>query len=143
LHIKEAKGELFKNSRDVFGFMHAEAKIDRECARVIILNGKNQTIEKELVSMGTVNYAHLGPCEIFHKAIITGAAAIVVVHNPPSRAGKSPQADLECSDGLKTASEILQVPLLEFIIIGKTYTSFADVVMGGFKYFFFLRGGHP
>ena len=131
--IREATGEFFRSPSDIFKFMRAEAKIDRECAWVLHVNGKNQIIEKELVSMGTINQALLEPREIYRKAIINSSAAIAIVHNHPSGDFTPSQADIRCSERLKAASEILNVTLLDFIVIGRSYTSFADERIGGFK----------
>lgn len=131
--IKEAKGKKFSKTEDVYKFMQAEAMIDRECAWVLHLNGKNAIIEKELVSMGTVNNSLLQPREVFRRAIIEGASAIIIVHNHPSGDATPSETDINCSTQLKQASDLLNIPILDFVIIGKTYYSFADVQIGGFE----------
>lgn len=130
--IKEATGKTVHFSADIFNFMAVEAKIDRECAWVIHLNGRNKIIEKELISMGTVNASLVQPREVFRKAIISGSASIIVVHNHPSGDVTPSEADLHISQQLKDASEILGVPIHDFIIIGNTHFSFADERVGGF-----------
>ena len=134
LMIKESTGKTIKFAADIHNFMLAETKIDRECCWVIHLNGRNQIIEKELVSMGTVTSSLVAPREIFRRAIIQGSAAIIVVHNHPSGDPEPSLADIEVCNNLLKAAEILSVKLLDFMVIGfDDYTSFADRQVGGFK----------
>ena len=134
LMIKEATGELVRIASDVYKLMKPETKIDRECCWVIHLNGRNKIIEKELVSMGTVNASLVSPREVFRRAIIQGSAAIIVVHNHPSGDPEPSMDDIQVCLNLLNAAEILNVKLLDFMVIGFTdYTSFADRQVGGFK----------
>lgn len=134
LMIKEATGETFHFSSDIYKFMKSETKIDRECCWVIHLNGRNKVIEKELVSMGTVNASLVCPREVFRRALIQGSGAIIVVHNHPTGDPEPSLEDMAVSLNLKQASEILHVKLLDFMVIGvEEYTSFADKGLGGFK----------
>jgi DNA repair protein RadC len=133
LQIKEAKGEPFRSTEDVWKHMHLEALIDRECAWVLHLNGRNQIIEKELVSMGSADYSILQPREVFRRAIIQGSSAIIVVHNHPSGEVTPSDADIETCERLLAAAELLRIPMHDFVIIGKSYTSFLEKKIGGFK----------
>ena len=134
LTIREASGGSFRSSADVFESMKAEALIDRECAWVLHLNSANKIIEKELVSMGTISQALVQPREIYRRAIMNGSAAIILVHNHPSGVVKPSDADIRCSSNLKKAEKILNIPILDFIIIGREeYLSFAEESIGGFN----------
>ena len=131
--IKEATGETVHTASDIFKFMKVESRIDRECCFVIHLNGRNGIVEKELVSMGTVNASLVSPREIFRRAIIQGSAAIIVVHNHPSGDSEASLADVEVCNNLLKASDILNVKMLDFMILGNgEYTSFVDKGVGGF-----------
>ena len=83
LQVKEASGESIHSPEALAIIMEKESKIDRECLWILHLNTANRVIEKELVSMGTVNKAVVYPREIFKKAIINGTVSIVTVHNHP------------------------------------------------------------
>jgi len=82
--VKEATEEKLNSPEKIYRFMQGEAKIDRECVWVLHLNSKLKLIEKELVSMGTIDTALVHPREIFKKAILNGSSTIIVVHNHPS-----------------------------------------------------------
>ena len=134
LLIKEATGKTFHFADDIAKFMKPETKIDRECCWVIHLNGRNKVIEKELVSMGTVNASLLAPREIFRRALIQGSAAIIVVHNHPSGDPEPSMDDITVCNNLLRAADILNVKLLDFMVIGfDDYVSFSERGVGGFK----------
>lgn len=131
--IKEATGETVTTASDIYKFMKVESRIDRECCFVIHLNGRNRIVEKELVSMGTVNASLVSPREIFRRAIIQGSAAIIVVHNHPSGNSEASMADIEVCNNLLKAADILNVKMLDFMILGNDeYLSFVDKGCGGF-----------
>ena len=131
--IKEATGETISTPSDINKFMKAESRIDRECCFVIHLNVRNRILEKELVSMGTINASLVSAREIFRRAIIQGSAAIIVVHNHPSGDSEASMADIDVCNNLLKAADILNVKLLDFMILGNDeYTSFVDKGVGGF-----------
>jgi len=126
--VKEAMKVKIKNAEIVHEIMRTEAKIDRECAWVLHLNGRLDLIEKELVSMGTVEAAFMHPREIFKKAIVNGSSAIIAVHNHPSGDTTPSEEDFNAATTIKKAGELLRIPVNDFIIIGSQggYVSFAE-----------------
>jgi len=125
--VKEATDTKLMSPKKVYEFMQAEAKIDRECAWVLHFNTKLQLIEKELVSMGTLDFTPLHPREVFKGAIISGSDSIMIIHNHPSGDLTPSQEDLRIAERLKEAGKILGIEVRDFIIISsKGYTSFAE-----------------
>ncbi|RLI07501.1 hypothetical protein DRO24_02915 [Candidatus Bathyarchaeota archaeon] len=125
--IKEATNTKLMSPKKVYEFMQAEAKIDRECTWVLHFNTKLQLIEKELVSMGTLDFTPLHPREVFKRAIINGSDSIMIVHNHPSGNLMPSQEDLQIAERLKEAGKILGIEVRDFIIISsKGYMSFAE-----------------
>ncbi|MHC1635103.1 MAG: JAB domain-containing protein [Candidatus Methanospirareceae archaeon] len=125
--VKETTDTKLMSPRKVYEFMQAEAKIDRECAWVLHFNTKLQLIEKELISMGTLDFTPLHPREVFKRAIINGSDSIMIVHNHPSGNLMPSQEDLRIAERLKEAGKILGIEVRDFIIISsKGYTSFAE-----------------
>lgn len=126
--VKEAMKVKIKTPETAYEIMRTEAKIDRECAWVLHLNGRLDLIEKELVSMGTVESAFMHPREIFKKAIVNGSSAIIVIHNHPSGDTTPSEEDFKAATTIKKAGELLRIPVNDFIIIGSQggYVSFAD-----------------
>ena len=129
--VKEASEEKLNSPKKVYEFMRGEAEIDRECVWVLHLNTKLKLIEKELVSMGTIDTALVHPREVFKKAILNGSSSIIVVHNHPSGDPRPAEEDKKAAKRLRQSGEILGIPVKDFIVIGsKGYTSFADDMIG-------------
>ena len=125
--IKEATEEKLNSPEKIYRFMQSEAKIDRECVWVLHLNTRLKLIEKELVSMGTIDTALVHPREVFKKAILNGSSSIIVIHNHPSGNPTPTEEDERIAKKLKQSGEILGIPLEDFIVISsKGYTSFAE-----------------
>ena len=57
---------------------------DREEFRVIFLNAKNRIIGEEVQQRGSVNAVAIHPGEAMRSAVLNGATARVLGHNPPS-----------------------------------------------------------
>ncbi|MCW3140673.1 MAG: hypothetical protein N2V72_00615 [Methanophagales archaeon] len=129
--VKEATEEKLNSPEKVYRFMLGEAKIDRECVWVLHMNTKLKLIEKELVSMGTLDAAPVHPREVFKKAILNSSSSIIVVHNHPSGDPTPTEEDKKIAKVLKQSGEILDIPLKDFIeISSEGYTSFAKEMIG-------------
>lgn len=115
--VKEAKGILITEARKVAGLMEEEGKIDREALWVLHLNTQNQLIEKELVSLGSVNCSIVHPREVFKKAILNSAAAIITVHNHPSGNTEPSAEDRGIWKRLNEAGGIIGIGVLDNVII--------------------------
>ena len=115
--VKEAKGILITEARKVAGLMEEEGKIDREAFWVLHLNTQNQVIEKELVSLGIVNSSVVHAREVFKRAILNSAAAIITVHNHPSGNTKPSVEDEKIWRLLNRAGEIIGIKVLDNMII--------------------------
>ena len=57
---------------------------DREHFIVLLLNRKNEVIDINTVSMGSLTASVVHPREVFKHAILGNAAAIICAHNHPS-----------------------------------------------------------
>jgi len=127
MEVREATDIKLMSPGKVYEFMQAEARIDRECTWVLHFNTKLQLIEKELVSMGTLNFAPLNPREVFKKAIINDSDSIMIVHNHPSGDLTPSDSDLRIAERLKKAGDILGIEVRDFLIVStKGFCSFAE-----------------
>ncbi len=115
--VKEARGEKITDAKKVAKLMENEAKIDREAFWVLHLNTQNQVIEKELVSLGIVNCSVVHPREVFKKAILNSAAAIITVHNHPSENTQPSVEDEKIWRILNRTGEIIGIEVLDNLII--------------------------
>lgn len=117
LEVRETSGDMISSPEMVLSLMSKEAKADRECLWVLHLNSGNKLIEKELVSMGTVDSSLVHPREVFKKAIMNGAVGIITVHNHPSGSVAPSKVDKSVWEELDKAGDILGIDILDHIII--------------------------
>jgi len=115
--VKEARGEKITDAWKAVQLMEKEGKIDREAFWVLHLNTQNQIIEKELVSLGIVNCSVVHPREVFKKAILNSAVAIITVHNHPSGNTEPSAEDEKMWRTLNRAGEIIGINVLDNLII--------------------------
>lgn len=87
---------------------------------VITLDGANRLIAKRTISIGTLTSSLVHPREVFADAITDRAASIIVAHNHPSGNLIASQSDIDITERLKNAGELLGIKLLDHFIITKT-----------------------
>ena len=100
---------------------------EQEKLLALFLNSKNEVLKEKIIFMGTANQSIVHPRDIFKEAILNNAIKIIIVHNHPSGNVSPSLEDKKFTQKLKEAGELLSIPLLDHIIIGKnTYFSFLE-----------------
>ncbi|ATP41275.1 hypothetical protein CSE16_15095 [Solibacillus sp. R5-41] len=84
----------------------------------LFLNVKNQVLHKQTIFVGSLNASIVHPREIFREAVKRSAAAIICSHNHPSGVPTPSPEDIEVTNRLHEAGQIIGVDLLDHIIIG-------------------------
>lgn len=108
---------------DTFNFLRHETK---EYFFAIHLDGKNRICCIDEVSIGSLNQSVVHPREVFKTALLSSAAAIIVLHNHPTGDPTPSREDIEITSRLKEVGEIIGVKLLDHVIIGDSYISFVS-----------------
>lgn len=109
--------ELFKDLRQ-------ESK---EHFMALHLDGKNRILCYEVVSVGSLNQSVVHPREVFKSALVSSAAALILIHNHPSGDPSPSQEDLKITQRLKDCGELLGIKILDHLVVGDgSYYSFAD-----------------
>ena len=98
---------------------HPHFNPECECLVVLILNTRRKVKGHYLVSIGTMDSIMVHPREIFRLAIMTAAAAIVLMHNHPSGESSPSEADIRVTRDLIRAGELLKIQLLDHVIVGR------------------------
>ena len=99
----------------------------QEHMKLLMLNSKSMLIGESDISKGTVNASLITPRELFIEALQKNAVTIVILHNHPSGDPTPSQEDIETTQRIKAAGEIIGIQLLDHIIIGNNcYTSFME-----------------
>lgn len=92
---------------------------DRETFVALYLNTKNRVIKKEVVSYGSLNANIVHPREVYKEAILNSAAHVVVAHNHPSGDPSPSKEDLDITERLCKAGEVIGISLLDHVIVGE------------------------
>ena len=84
------------------------------------LNSANKIINMHKITKGTATQTPVHPREAFRHAILDNAVSIIFCHNHPSGEPKESNEDIASTRVLTAAGKILQIPVLDHIIIGKS-----------------------
>lgn len=108
-----------KTPKDIISLISIWANERQENFLAITLNSHHDVINVHHISKGTVDKAIVHPRECFYHAIIDNASSILFAHNHPSgHIDPSPEDDKVC-ERLVLASEILCIPIMDFVIIAE------------------------
>ena len=119
------------SSKDVYELMKPEL-LDQPVEQfwIISLKRNNVIIQKRIISTGGISGTVADPKIIFNKALEDFASGIILVHNHPSGNLKPSQADIKLTEKLKSAGQLLDIPVLDHLIFTDDgYFSFADESM--------------
>lgn len=89
----------------------------REHFLCLYLNARNQMIHREIISIGSLSSSIVHPREVFQVAIGHSAASIVLSHNHPSGDVSPSREDIELTQRLVRAGQIMGIDILDHIII--------------------------
>lgn len=93
----------------------------------LFLNTKNHIIGQETLSMGSLNAAIVHPREVFRAAIKRSSASIICVHNHPSGDPTPSSEDIQLTQRLMEAGDIIGIDVLDHIVIGdRRYVSLKE-----------------
>jgi len=94
---------------------------DRECVYVLNLDNRHYPISYSLVAVGGLRTANVTVANIFKSAILQNAACVILLHNHTSYGPPAPSGcDIEITQKVKAAGELLDIPLLDHIIVGSS-----------------------
>ena len=120
-------GEIFTGSAQVADHLQALlAGRTRETFVALFLNGRNALISSDIIFEGTLTQASVFPREIIKVALLKNAASIIVGHNHPSGQTRPSSDDQAITKSIKQACELMEIPLLDHVIVGDGFFSFAD-----------------
>lgn len=110
---------VIRSANDVNNLMMEEMRyLKKEIFRALLLDTKNQIIKITDVSIGSLNSSIVHPREVFSEAIKCGCNSIIFVHNHPSGDPTPSAEDLQTTQRLLSAGNILGIKVLDHIIIG-------------------------
>ncbi|MDW7972510.1 MAG: DNA repair protein RadC, partial [Thermodesulfovibrio sp.] len=118
--LSEKGAQKFFNSADtVYKYYYPKLKgLKKEIFITVLLDTKLKLIKEVKVSEGILNQSLIHPREVFKEAVRESAYAIILLHNHPSGDPTPSEQDMDITRKLKEASEILDIPILDHVIIG-------------------------
>ena len=94
---------------------------------VAYLDNLKRVIDDKLLFIGTINYSLVHPREVFKEAYELSASAIILVHNHPGGNPIPSKQDIETTNNLIKAGEVLGIKVIDHVIISKNnYYSFLE-----------------
>lgn len=111
------------NSREkVVSFAFDYLEMDtfaEEYVYLLALTGKNELLGVFEVHHGAADFCCCGTREIFVRALLCGASAILLIHNHPAGDPAPSAEDFKVTERILAAGKIIGIPLLDHIIIGR------------------------
>lgn len=108
---------------DTFSFLRHETK---EHFIALHLDGKNRIVCCDMVSTGSLSQSIVHPRELFKTALLSSAAAVILMHNHPTGDPTPSTEDLTITRRLQEAGDMIGIRVLDHIVIGDSYYSFAE-----------------
>ena len=133
MEIKKYKKETIQSSQDTFELIQKvffrRKKVDRlkEHFWTIALNKASKIVLVELVSIGSNGRTVAGPQEILRLPLYKVASYLILIHNHPSGNLKPSEADLNLTDRIIQAGNIMGIEVIDHVIVTEnSYYSFEE-----------------
>ncbi len=127
---RESKGDAPHFSRPeqlAAYFMEEMRDLETEHLYAVFLDTKGRMLCNRVVFKGTVSYSLIHPREILRLALQYDASQIIIMHNHPSGNPDPSDQDIQITNQLVEAADLIGIPLMDHIIIGdNNYISFKE-----------------
>lgn len=112
-----------------FGDVHNPTEVKNMCGLMLMLKEREEfwcffltsqfnIIEKECLSIGTIDGASVHPREVVKRALELNAAAVIFTHNHPSGDATPSIADKRITQRLVDALQLVDIRVLDHIVVG-------------------------
>lgn len=115
--LKDKQSALILSPKDVWENLKDIRGHKKEHFVVLFLDTRSQEIQREVISIGTLNANLVHPREVFEPAIKHTCAQIIVAHNHPSGNPESSDDDLAVTKRLVEAGKILGIEIVDHVIV--------------------------
>ena len=93
--------------------------LDQEEFWVAVLDTRNRVMALVVIYRGSVNSSQVRVAEIFRKAILENAPAIILAHNHPSGDPSPSPDDIAITREIIKAGKLLDIQVLDHLVIGQ------------------------
>ena len=106
-----------ENIVEVFEDVFSMSELAEEMMIMACLNTKNEVVGLFKVSQGSLNASIAHPREIFKRAVLANANSIILGHNHPSGDVTLSDEDINVTERVIKAGEILGIKLLDHVVM--------------------------
>src|SRR3989344_5221783 len=137
------KNNIVLSAQDAISLTSEIRDKKKEHLVCLYLNARNVLLQKEIVSIGTLDKSIVHPREIFGPAVELRAAGIILVHNHPSGDVTPSKQDIDVVQTLLEAGKIMGVNVIDFIIVSEdnSHSFFSDLQTSDQKKVFYVSDG--
>lgn len=119
LNVPTGSPFIIRSPKDAADYLMPELRyLQHERFCILHLNTKNHVIQKDIISIGTLNSAIVHPREVFRSAIKRSSASILLAHNHPSGDPAPSPEDIQMTKRLVEVGDVVGIDVLDHIIIG-------------------------
>ena len=104
---------------DVFAQARDLCQAKKEHLLGLYLDSQNHLLARETISIGSLNTTRTHPREILQPAIIHLALGFILVHNHPSGTLVPSSDDVEFTQAISRAGELMGIPLYDHVIVSR------------------------
>ncbi len=126
--LAEAQNPAVLSAEDVWKLSADIRDSKREHFVAFFLDSRERLIERQVISIGTLNASLVHPREVFEPAIAHHAASIIVAHNHPSGTLEASDEDRDITRRLRAVGSIVGIPIADHVIMTQnTFASFREL----------------
>jgi len=121
------RGEQILDPGRVAELMRFAAHAERECFHVVLLDVRGRLLRAERVAEGSLTQCPVSPRDALRPAVREGAHGVVFVHNHPSGDPSPSPEDVDLTERLRAAAELVGVLARDHVIVASGgHYSFAE-----------------
>ncbi len=121
------RGDRILEPSRVAELMRPAARAERECFHVVLLDVRGRLLRAERVAEGSLTQCPVSPRDALRPAVRDGAHGVVFVHNHPSGDPSPSAEDVDLTERLRAAAELVGVVARDHVIVAAAgYFSFVE-----------------
>ena len=110
---------------DAFDHLRDLTALDTEELHALALDSRHRLLARFCIARGSENIVHCSPRDLFRRLLREGAMAVVIAHNHPAGNPLPSASDVDLTQRLKSAGELVGILLLDHIVVApEKYFSF-------------------